>query len=98
MLKNELLQLNEFVVPFVGYCVIPLQTIIFVVGFKRIESKIDFTSSQDIWLILEVFESLIDRNLNYWDNSCNEWIDNFILFKVSDKLALVSTSMGSAKW
>ena len=83
---------------FVGYCVIPFQTIIFVIELEKIEWTIDLTFSYAIWLILEVFELLIDRNLNFLDNSCNEWIDNFILFKISDKLSLVSFSIGRAKW
>ena len=57
---------------FVGYGVIPLHTIIFVVEFEKIESKTNSTSFQGIWLILEVLEILIDRNFKCWDNSCHE--------------------------
>ena len=42
----------------------PLQTIIFVSGFTKTKSKINFISSQAVWLILEVFEILVDRRFN----------------------------------
>ena len=48
MLKNELLELNEFAVLLLDIGVIPLQTIIFVAEFEKIEPKIDSTSSQGI--------------------------------------------------
>ena len=50
---------------FVGYCVMPLQTIIFVSEFAKPKSNINFISSQAIWLIFEVFQILIDRKFNF---------------------------------
>ena len=50
---------------FVGYCVMPLQTIIFVSEFAKTKSNINFISSQAIWLIFKVFEILIDRKFYF---------------------------------
>ena len=42
-----------------------LQTIIFVREFAKSESKINFISSQAMWLIFEVFQTLIDHRFNF---------------------------------
>ena len=57
--------INGDLCSFVGYCVMPFQTIIFVSEFAKTKSNINLISSQAIWLIFEVFEILIDRRFNF---------------------------------